>query len=266
MRAAGSNCGGASATSVREYGTWSTARVNGRRWLNCAAASDVDRFRQWQTMSNQSRSEGRPNDDALSMRTRSSSARVTHAHLYTAPHPFDSSRTLVPRSLTCNPCDEVSRTRRVCHARGSSHDRRGNPPLPHGLCHSVEPGTLRQVSARHTRHHAPHHSHRTCPHSCSTRRCYSRCRRCTLRRVVNFLPRRPFFDFITLYLHHSCSDPTAEHIVAISMRHRTYVCNSILVGALLLMLQSRLCNFPAFSLIFPHTHLLATPSFPHRSQ
>jgi hypothetical protein len=98
------------------------------------------------------------------------------------------------------------------------------------------------------------------------RRCHSRRRRCTLRRVVNFLLRRPFFNFIAFYLHHSCSDADAERIVVISMRHRTYTCNSVLAAALLIVLERRLGNFPAFSLIFLLTHLLTTPSILHRSR
>jgi hypothetical protein len=63
----------------------------------------------------------------------------------------------------------------------------------------------------------------------------------------------------------SCTDAGAEHIIVISMNHRIYTYNSILAAALLVMLQRRLWRFPAFALVFPPPHLLATPSVLHRS-
>jgi hypothetical protein len=112
-----------------------------------------------------------------------------------------------------------------------------------------------------------HHSHHTWRRVCRTRRCRSRRRRCTLQRVVNFLSRRPFFNFIAFYLHHSCTDTDEEHIVVVSMSRSICTCNSVLDAApLLVWLQCRLCNFPVFSLIFRPTPLLATPSILHRSR
>jgi hypothetical protein len=83
---------------------------------------------------------------------------------------------------------------------------------------------------------------------------------------LNFLLRGPFFDFITLYHHQSCSDADAEHIVVISMSHSIYTCNSVLAAALLIVLERRLGNFPIFSLIFPPLQLLTTSLILHRSQ
>jgi hypothetical protein len=77
---------------------------------------------------------------------------------------------------------------------------------------------------------------------------------------------RLYLDFITLYLRHSCSDADEEPTVVINMRHRTYTCNSVLAAGFIVMLQRRLGDFPVFSLIFPLTHLLTTPSILHRSQ
>jgi hypothetical protein len=124
----------------------------------------------------------------------------------------------------------------------------------------------RQVSATRPRNHTSHDSHHTYPHSCSTCRCHSRHHRCALQRIVNFLLRRPFLDFITPHLHRSCSDADAEHIVVISMRHRTYTCNSVLDAALLSTLERRLENFPVFSLLFSPLHLLTTRSILQRSR
>jgi hypothetical protein len=124
------------------------------------------------------------------------------------------------------------------------------------LLHSAYLVTLLQVSARQTRHGASRHSRHTCPHSCSTHRCYSRGRFCTLRRVVNFLLRRPFFAFIALDLRNSCSDADVDRIVVMRMKRSVYTRNSIAAAASLIMVQCRLDNFPVFSLIFP---LLSSP-------
>jgi hypothetical protein len=117
---------------------------------------------------------------------------------------------------------------------------------------------FQQVRPAHTRHHTPRHSQHTYPHSCSTRRCHARRRRCTLQRVVNFLLRRLIPHFITLYRRPSCSHTDIDHIVVISINHSIYACNNIVATALLVVLQCRLGKFlDKFSLI-PRLTLLTS--------
>jgi hypothetical protein len=88
-------------------------------------------------------------------------------------------------------------------------------------------------------------THATADHSTHTIYTYTRAARISatpvvvaaLHRVINFLPRRPFFDFIALYLPQSCTDADVDHMVVIGVRHSTCPCNSLLDAALLVTVQ-----------------------------
>jgi hypothetical protein len=65
------------------------------------------------------------------------------------------------------------------------------------------------------------------------------------------------------YLHRSYSDANDDHIVVVNTSHSAYICNNIVAGALFVMLQRRLGNFPVFflsSLLF--LSLVCSPLHP----